>query len=90
MGAKKPPAKRTASHRRPDPGPAAEGFVRLDGQEMYRLADSDLLPPFLMSLVSDSDHWMFISSYGGLTAGRMDEDHALFPYETDDRLLVQG
>ena len=28
------------------------------------------MAPFLMSLVSDSDHWMFISSNGALTAGR--------------------
>ena len=26
--------------------------------------------PFFMTLVSGSDHWMFISSTGALTAGR--------------------
>ena len=46
----------------------------------------DAMPPFLMSLVSDSDHWLFISSNGALTAGRRDPDHALFPYYTDDRI----
>jgi hypothetical protein len=44
------------------------------------------MPPFFMSLVSDSDHWLFISSNGALTAGRKDPDHALFPYYTDDRI----
>jgi hypothetical protein len=63
-----------------------EGIVVRDGQEMYFMADVDRIPPFLMSLVSDSDHWMFISSTGGLTAGRVDEEHALFPYDTDDLL----
>ncbi|MFY0654710.1 MAG: hypothetical protein JXQ96_21935 [Cyclobacteriaceae bacterium] len=44
------------------------------------------MSPFFMSIVSDSDHWMFISSNGGLTAGRKDADHALFPYYTDDKI----
>ena len=39
-----------------------------------------------MTVVSDSDLWMFVSSTGALTAGRVDVDHALFPYETDDRI----
>ncbi len=64
----------------------AEGFVELDGLQMYGIPDVDRMPPFLMSVVSDSDHWMFVSSTGGLTAGRVDEDQALFPYVTDDEL----
>jgi hypothetical protein len=39
-----------------------------------------------MSIVSNSDLWMYVSSTGALTAGRKNEDAALFPYETDDRL----
>ena len=39
-----------------------------------------------MTVVSESDLWMFVSSTGALTAGRIDADHALFPYETVDRL----
>ncbi len=39
-----------------------------------------------MTLVSDADHWLFISSNGGLTAGRRDADLALFPYYTDDKI----
>ena len=35
---------------------------------------------------SDSDHWMFISSNGGISAGRKDADHATFPYYTDDKI----
>ncbi len=35
-----------------------------------------------MSLASDTDLWMFITSSGGLTAGRVDADGSLFPYVT--------
>ncbi|MFO7608333.1 MAG: hypothetical protein R6X35_03920 [Candidatus Krumholzibacteriia bacterium] len=62
------------------------GFVELDGQEHYRIAASDLLAPFLVSLPSDTDLWMFVASGGGLTAGRVDPEGALFPYVTVDRL----
>jgi len=41
---------------------------------------------FLMSLASDQDHWMFVTSSGAMTAGRVDPDHALFPYYTQDKL----
>ena len=65
----------------------SEGVVLVDGQEMYLLAAFDEIRPFLMSIVSDSDLWMYISSHGGLTAGRTDADHCLFPYDTDDKIL---
>ncbi len=39
-----------------------------------------------MSIVSSSDHWMFISSNGALTAGRRNPEGALFPYYTDDKI----
>ena len=62
------------------------GPVEIGGERFYRIVNYDAMAPFLMSLVSDSDHWMFISSTGALTAGRKDPDHALFPYYTDDRI----
>ena len=65
---------------------AQGSFVDLRGERYYRLAHYDAMPPFFMSIVSDSDHWLFISSNGGLTAGRKDPDHALFPYYPDDRI----
>ena len=71
---------------KPCPGPVEGAYVELDGEPYYRIANYCLMPPFLMSLVSDSDHWLFISSNGALTAGRRDPDHALFPYYTDDRI----
>ncbi len=65
-----------------------ERFVEFDGEPFYGIPDVDRLPPFLMSILSGGDHWMFVSSRGGLTAGRRDANSALFPYETDDRLHV--
>ena len=61
-------------------------WVTLGAEKFYRIANADRMPPFLMSLVSDSDHWMFVSSNGGLTAGRGDSDNALFPYCTEDKI----
>ena len=72
------------------PGPSSErvtgGLAIVDGVECYRIDGVELMAPFLMTVVSDTDLWMFVSSAGSLTAGRIDADHALFPYETDDRL----
>jgi hypothetical protein len=68
-------------------GPTATGgIVELSGEPFYLVSDYDSMPPFFMSLVSDSDHWFFISSNGALTVGRKDPDHALFPYYSDDRI----
>ena len=62
------------------------GLTLVDGIEYYRIDDVDGMEPFLMTVVSDSDLWNFVSSTGALTAGRIDADHSLFPYETVDRL----
>ena len=67
-------------------GPAEGGFLDLDGERVYRIDGAEALPPFLMTVNSASERWMFCSSTGGLTAGVRDPDHALFPYVTDDRL----
>jgi hypothetical protein len=44
------------------------------------------MEPFFISLVSSSDHWLFISSTGGLSAGRSSAEQAIFPYYTVDRI----
>jgi hypothetical protein len=62
------------------------GLVEVDGTRWYRIDGFERMEPFLLTVVSDSDLWMFVSSLGPLTAGRIDADHALLPYETDDRL----
>ena len=66
--------------------PVGEGLVEIDGEGFYAIPDVDQIPPFLMSVVSDGDRWLFISSTGGLTAGRGDAAGAIFRYDTDDRL----
>ena len=66
--------------------PDSDAFVTLDGEDVYRINRFDSMDPFLMTLVSDTDLWMYCSSYGPLTAGRVNEDHCLFPYVTDDVL----
>ena len=68
------------------PAGAEGGYVDLAGQRFFRISNVDTMAPFLMSLASDSDHWLFISSTGALTAGRGNPDRALFPYTTDDRI----
>ncbi|MDP1822778.1 MAG: hypothetical protein Q8L48_06040 [Archangium sp.] len=60
--------------------------MTLGGEVCQAIRDVDRLPPFLMSVVSHSDHWLFVSSRGGLTAGRRSPAGALFPYVTDDKL----
>jgi hypothetical protein len=63
-----------------------EGLVEINGEGFYAVPDVEVLRPFLMSVVSDGDRWMYVSSNGALTAGRSDSSGALFPYDTDDRL----
>ena len=61
-------------------------YVKLGGELYYRIQNYDAMEPFFMSIVSSSDHWLFISSTGGLTAGRISPEHSLFPYYTDDKI----
>ncbi|MBT8206811.1 MAG: hypothetical protein KJO18_00955, partial [Acidimicrobiia bacterium] len=61
-------------------------LTTIDGVDCYRIDGLERMEPFLVSVVSASDLWMFASSHGSLTAGRTDADRALLPYETDDRL----
>jgi hypothetical protein len=61
-------------------------IVDLEGEKYYKIENHDKMRPFFMSIVSDSNHWLFISSNGGLTAGRKNAEFALFPYYTDDKI----
>ena len=62
------------------------GFVPLLGGEFYKIKNFDSMNPFFMSIVSGSNHWLYIASTGGLSAGRVNADNALFPYYTVDKL----
>ena len=61
-------------------------FVEIDNEKYYQIKNYHEMPDFFISIVSDSDHWMFISSNGSLSAGRKDRDNALFPYYTEDKI----
>ena len=61
-------------------------LVTLNGELYYKISNVDYMRPFFISIVSDSNHWMFISSNGGLSAGRKDAESSLFPYYTDDKI----
>ena len=73
----------------PDGAPEDGVPVNLHGQPYLCIREVDQMPPFLMSVVSDSDFWLFVGSNGGFTAGRSDPDHAIFPYQTADKILAQ-
>ncbi|MFO7634257.1 MAG: hypothetical protein R6W76_17040, partial [Caldilinea sp.] len=61
-------------------------YVDLLGEQYYRIRNYNQMAPFFMSIISSGDHWLFISSTGGLTAGRVNAESALFPYYTDDKI----
>ncbi|MEZ4651650.1 MAG: hypothetical protein R3E97_23180 [Candidatus Eisenbacteria bacterium] len=65
---------------------SSPAFVERGGDRFYRIDAYDQMPPFLVNLPSDTDVWMFLSSAGGITAGRVSAAQSLFPYETVDRL----
>ncbi len=65
---------------------ASGEYVFMHGDWYYKISNLDALEPFFISLVSSSDHWLFIASTGGLTAGRVSAEQALFPYYTVDRV----
>jgi hypothetical protein len=60
--------------------------LKIEGENFFCISNYDEMRPFFMSVVSDSHHWMFISSNGGLSAGRKNAEHALFPYYTADKI----
>ena len=60
--------------------------VELNGELFYKIENSNEMSPFFMSIVSASNHWLFVSSNGALTAGRKNSEHALLPYYTDDKI----
>lgn len=61
-------------------------FCSYRGQRFYKIENYSQMANFFMSVVSAYDHWLFISSNGGLTAGRRNAQHALFPYYTEDKI----
>jgi hypothetical protein len=60
--------------------------VKRGNEIFYKISDTEAMRPFFMSIVSDSNHWLFVASNGGITAGRKNSEYALFPYYTDDKI----
>ncbi len=65
---------------------STDEFVTLNGESYFIIREVDKLEPFFISIASSDDHWLFISSSGGLTAGRVSPENALFPYIPVDRI----
>lgn len=61
-------------------------FVEIGDEKFYKISNSNQMPDFFMTIVSDSDHWMYLSSNGSLSAGRKNRDNSLFPYYTVDKI----
>ncbi len=61
-------------------------YISMLGEIYYKINNYDAIEPFFMSIVSSSNLWLFISSTGGLSAGRVSAEKALFPYYTVDKL----
>ena len=54
--------------------------------KLHKISNFKDIDPFLMSITSADNHWMYLSSSGCLSAGRQKAAQALFPYVTDDLL----
>ncbi|MBN2521667.1 MAG: hypothetical protein JXB24_00255 [Bacteroidales bacterium] len=66
----------------------AEGlFVDFENELFYKISHYNQIPSFFMTIVSSSDVWNYLWSNGALTAGRINSDHAIFPYYTADKVM---
>ena len=54
--------------------------------DFYRIEDIEEAYNFGIEDYFASNHWLFISSNGGLSAGRKNSEFSLFPYYTDDKI----
>ena len=51
--------------------------IKIKNENFYKISNVNKMRPFFMSIVSNSNHWMFISSTGSLSAGRKNSEFAL-------------
>ena len=61
-------------------------FIDFADERYYVIRNVDKMPPFFISIISNVEHWLFVSSTGGLTAGRVSPETSLFPYITVDKI----
>ena len=57
------------------------------GQEYLVIENLEHMDPFFLNIVGPSNHWLFCSSDGALTAGRESSETSLFPYYTVDKII---
>ncbi|GAB4398227.1 MAG: hypothetical protein OHK0053_16450 [Microscillaceae bacterium] len=60
--------------------------IVINGEVFYKISNVHTMHPFFMSIVSNANHWLFVASNGGISAGRKNAEFALFPYYTDDKI----
>jgi hypothetical protein len=65
---------------------AHQNLQSLGSLPVLEIEGFDKMEPFLMTVVSDSNLWMYVSSLGSLTAGRTSAEHSLFPYAIEDHI----
>ncbi|MCQ2572747.1 MAG: hypothetical protein MJ182_02500 [Treponema sp.] len=61
-------------------------FTDLHGERFYKIENYDQMDDFFITVTSSSDVWNFLWSHGGITAGRINCDHSIFPYYTADKI----
>ncbi len=61
-------------------------FVEFQNEKFYKINNYHKMADFFMTITSESDHWMFLSSNGSLSAGRNNRDNAVFPYYSVDKI----
>lgn len=64
-------------------------IVKTENGEYYKIENTQDMAPFFINVASACDVWLFVSSRGGITAGRKNAQGAVFAYETEDRLHEQ-
>ena len=62
-------------------------YTTLDGEDFFIIENYSKMRPFFMTIVSANDHWLFMASNGGLSAGRKNPEQSLFPYYSDDKII---
>lgn len=61
-------------------------FVCIENEDFYKIENYDQMTDFFMTITSSSDVWNTLWSHGGISAGRIDCNHAIFPYYTADKI----
>lgn len=74
------------THQNSPPDRVTGTYINDGGEAYYCIANCQLMPEFFMVPVSANNHWMFVSSFGAISAGRRSPDLPLFPYYSADKI----